>query len=179
MTREETKSILAVLKAGYPNFYKDLNKSDAEMIVNLWATMFASEPAQIVSEAVKALMCSLKWPPTIADVKEKIELLTQPPQLTEQEAWNIVKKAMNTSDFVESFNKLPPLIQKLIGSPSNLKQMAFSESDVNVMASNFMRSYKAKSAHEREYTRLPESSKHLMAEIAGSVGNLLEGDVNG
>jgi hypothetical protein len=80
MTRDETQAILFMLKAGYPNFYRDLKKKDADMIIDLWATMFAAEPAQLVTEAVCALMCTLKWPPTIADVKEKIELLTQPLQ---------------------------------------------------------------------------------------------------
>jgi hypothetical protein len=178
MTREETKVILSVLKAGYPNFYKDMSREDAKNIVDLWATMFANDPVQIVTEAVKALMCTLKYPPTIADVKEKINLLTQPKQMTEQEAWNLVKKAMNTSDFIKSFQELPPIIQKLVGSASALKEMAYSEGDITVISSNFMRSYRVMAAREQEYNRLPESSKKLINQLSGSVG-LLEGDSDG
>jgi hypothetical protein len=166
MTREETKAIMAILRAGYPNFYRNMTKEDATNAINLWATMFAEEPAQIVTEAVKSLMCSLKFPPTIADVKEKIELLTQPEQLTEMEAWNLVKKAMNTSDFVKSFQELPPIIRRIVGSASQLKEWAYTEGDMSVISSNFMRSYRARVAHERELVRLPQSAKEMIAGVA-------------
>jgi hypothetical protein len=166
MTREETKAIMAILKAGYPNFYKGMTKEDATNAINLWATMFEKEPAQIVTEAVRALMCTLKYPPTIADVKEKIELLTQPEQMTEMEAWNLVRKAMNTSDFVKSFQELPPIIRRIVGSVSQLKEWAYTEGDISVISSNFMRSYRARAAHERELARLPQSAKAMITELA-------------
>ena len=166
MTREETKAIMAILKAGYPNFYRNMTKEDATNAINLWATMFAEEPPQIVTEAVKSLMCTLKYPPTIADVKEKIELLTQPEQLTEMEAWNLVKKAMNTSDFVKSFQELPPTIRRIVGSASQLKEWAYTEGDMSVVSSNFMRSYRARAAHERELVRLPQAAKEMIAGVA-------------
>lgn len=166
MTREETKAIMAILRAGYPNFYRNMTREDATNAINLWATIFENEPAQIVTEAVKSLMCSLKFPPTIADVKEKIELLTQPEQLTEMEAWNLVKKAMNTSDFVKSFQELPPTIRRIVGSVSQLKEWAYTEGDISVISSNFMRSYRARAAHEHELARLPQSAKEMITELA-------------
>ena len=166
MTREETKAIMAILKAGYPNFYRNMTKEEATSVINLWATMFVEEPLQVITEAVKSLMCTLKFPPTIADVKEKIELLTQPEQMTEMEAWNLVKKAMNTSDFVKSFQDLPPTIRRIVGSVSQLKEWAYTEGDMSVVSSNFMRSYRARAAHERELVRLPQSAKEMIAGVA-------------
>lgn len=166
MTREETKAIMAILKAGYPNFYRNMTREDATSAINLWATMFVDEPVQLITEAVKSLMCSLKFPPTIADVKEKIELLTQPEQMTEMEAWGIVRKALNTSDFVKSFQDLPPTIRRIVGSASQLKEWAYTEGDISVISSNFMRSYRARAAHERELTRLPQSAKAMITELA-------------
>jgi hypothetical protein len=168
MTREETKAMLAVLKAGYPNFYKELKKPDAEQIIDLWATMFADNLAPIVIEAVKSLMCTLKYPPTIADVKEKIALITQPAQLTEMEAWNTVRRAMSYYNAQASFDNLPPILQKLVGSPNQLREWAIMEADVvdSVIQSNFMRSYKARVQSEKELTALPESTKDLMQQLA-------------
>ena len=166
MTREETKAIMAILKAGYPNFYKGMTREDATNAINLWATMFVDEPVQVITEAVKSLMCTLKYPPTIADVKEKIELLTQPEQMTEMEAWNLVRKVMNVSDFVKSYNSLPPTIRRIVGSVSQLKEWAYTEGDISVISSNFMRSYRARVAHERELTRLPQSAKEMITELA-------------
>lgn len=166
MTRQQSLGILIMVKTAYPAFYKNYSKEELNAAVDLWATMFAEEPLQVITEAVKSLMCSLKFPPTIADVKEKIELLTQPEQLTELEAWGIVRKALNTSDFVKSFQELPPIIRRIVGSVSQLKEWAYTEGDISVISSNFMRSYRARAAHERELTRLPQSAKEMIAEIA-------------
>ena len=171
MTREETKAILAVLKAGYPNFYKDMTKEDAKNTVDLWATMFANEKPQIVIEAVKSLICTLKYPPTIADVKEKIALITQPPAMTEMEAWQIVRKAISYYNAEENFINLPPEIQKVVGSPNMLRQWAQMEAETvdSVIQSNFMRSYKARVAHEKEYAMLPASTRNLIRELAAKM----------
>jgi len=71
VTRQEALAVLAILKTAYPTFYKNYSKEDINSAVDLWATMFADDPAHIVTEAVKSLICTLKYPPTIADVKEK------------------------------------------------------------------------------------------------------------
>lgn len=166
MTREETKAILAVLKAGYPNFYKDMARDDAKNIVDLWATMFADDPAQIVTEAVKTLMCTLKYPPTIADVKEKINLITRPGQMTEMEAWEKVRSAISHYNAAENFHALPPMLQKIVGSPNQLRNWAVMpiETVDSVLQSNFMRSYRAVAAQEKERDMLPESTKRLIAD---------------
>lgn len=176
MTLKETIAIMGILKVGYPNFYRNMAKEDAANAVKLWSEMFADEPAQIVAEAVKSLMCTLKFPPTIADVKEKIQELTQPEQLTEMEAWNLVKKAMNAGDYTESFNSLPQVIQKIVGSPNQLKQWAFMDMDTvnSVIQSNFMRSYKVMAEREREYAKLPESSRRLMEQLSGRAVKILK-----
>jgi len=167
MTREETKAILAVLKAGYPNFYKDMTKEDAKNTVDLWATMFADEKPQIVIEAVKSLICTLKYPPTIADVKEKIALITQPPAMTEMEAWDMVRRAISYYHANEAFTNLPPMLQKIVGSPNRLREWAMMDSETvnSVIQSNFMRSYRIMTAREREYAMLPSSTKKFIAEI--------------
>ena len=165
MTRDETKAILAILKAAYPNFYKDMERVDAKNIVDLWAVMFAEENAQVVTEAVRALMCTLKFPPTIADVKEKISMIKKPEEMTEMEAWYTVKKAIGYYDADERFARLPPILQKIVGSPNVLREWALMNSEVvdSVIQSNFMRSYKAKVAQQKEYTMLPSSTKKLIA----------------
>lgn len=168
MNREETKAILAILKAGYPNFYKDMTKEDATNTINLWAIMFADDPAQVVTEAVKSLMCTLKFPPTIADVKEKIAMITQPPAMTEMEAWQTVKSAINYYNAAETFERLPPILKRIVGSPNQLREWAIMEAEKldTVVQSNFMRSYKALAAQEKERAMLPESTKKLIQGIA-------------
>lgn len=168
MNREETKEILKVLRVGYPNFYKELKKPEADEIIDLWSTMFASEPVKIVIEAVKSLMCTLKFPPTIADVKEKISLITQPTQMSEMEAWQMVKSAINYYNAAQTFERLPPILRRIIGSPNQLREWAIMEAETvnSVVQSNFMRSYKAVAAREKEHAMLPESTKQMIAGLA-------------
>jgi len=168
MTRREALAVMAMLKTAYPTFYKDLSKEDINAAVNLWATMFADDPAYIVTEAVKSLMCTLKYPPTIADVKEKIALITQPPAMTEMEAWDMVRRAISYYHANEAFRNLPPILQKIVGSPNQLREWALMDVETvnSVIQSNFMRSYRAMAAREREYAMLPESTRQLIQSIA-------------
>ena len=170
MTRDETKALLAILKAAYPNFYKDMTTDDAKSIINLWAAMFAEDPAPVVIEAVKSLICTLKYPPTIADVKEKIAAIMHPEMMTmtEMEAWQKVRRAISYYNADETFAQLPPVIQKIVGSPNTLREWAQMEAEMvdSVIQSNFMRSYKAKMTQEKEYAMLPESTRQLIQSIA-------------
>ena len=168
MTRQEALAIMAMLKTAYPSFYKDLSKEELNAAVNLWATMFSEESIQVVTEAIKALMCTLKYPPTIADVKEKIALITQPLAMTEMEAWDMVRRAISYYHANETFANLPPILQKIVGSPNQLREWALMNVETvnSVIQSNFMRSYKAKVAQEKEYAMLPESTRQLIQSIA-------------
>lgn len=165
MTREETKEILRVLRIGYPNFYKNLNKQEADEIIDLWSTMFSAESLKIVIESVKSLMCTLVYPPTIADVKSKIALITQPEQLTEMEAWNQVKQAISYYNAAVNFQALSPILQKVVGGASQLRDWAVMESETvnSVIQSNFMRSYKARAAQVKEMSMLPDSTRQLIS----------------
>ena len=176
MNREETKDILKVLRVGYPSFYKDLKKQEADEIIDLWSTMFSSETVRVVIEAVKSLMCTLKYPPTIADVKEKIAMITQPPAMTEMEAWQMVKSAISYYNAAETFERLPPILRRIVGSPNQLREWAIMEAEKldTVVQSNFMRSYKALAAQEKERAMLPESTRQMIAGLAGK-GMLTDG----
>ena len=171
MTRQEALTIMAMLKTAYPSFYKDFSKEELNAAVNLWATMFSEESIQVVTEAIKALMCTLKFPPTIADVKEKIAAITHPQTMTEMEAWQLVRQAISYYRAEETFAQLPPILQKIVGSPSVLRQWAQMEAETvdSVIQSNFMRSYKARVAHEKEYAMLPASTRNLIRELAAKM----------
>lgn len=164
MTREETKAILNILRTNYSNFYKNTTKEEAEKIIDLWSTMLADEASYLVTEAVKVLIRSLKYPPTIADVVEKIALLTQPQQLTEMEAWQEVRSAISYYNAQSCFDNLSPIIQKIVGSPNQLRLWATMEADEvdSVIASNFMRSYKSRVSQEKEMALLPENTRQLI-----------------
>lgn len=178
MTREETLAIMSVLKAAYRNFYKDMRRDEAEGIVDLWASMFVDDPAQVVAAAVKAHIATDRkgFPPHIGAIKDAIVKVTAPDEMTELEAWSLVHKAICNGIYgaQKEFDKLPPVIQRLVGSPSQLKEWAMMDADTvaSVVSSNFQRSYRARAASEREMLALPSDVRQTMAKLTG--GGMLQ-----
>lgn len=182
MTIEETLAIMSLLKAAYPNYYKDMKRNDAEGVVNLWSAMFADEPAGVVAAAVKAHIASDSkgFPPHIGAIKEGIAKLMQPEMMSEQEAVSLILNAARNGkyDSEREFAKLPPLLQRLAGSPAQIKEWAMMEaSDVqSVVASNLQRSYREIAKQEQAKLTLPSDVRQAMDRIAaGKTLSLTEG----
>ena len=172
MTREEVLAIMGVLKAAYPAYYRDMKRSEAESVVALWAEMFRDDPAQVVALAVKAHIANDRkgFPPHIGAIKEAIVKITTPEEMTEVEAWSLVVRAIRNGTYgaKKEFDALPQVIQRLVGSPNQLKEWAAMDADVvsSVVASNFQRSYKAMAASERELLSLPGDVRAAMQSLA-------------
>ena len=168
MTREDTIKILSVLRGAYPAFYRDITKQEAESTIALWESMFDEEPYELVAAAVKAFISGdgKGFPPAIGQIKERIRLITTPEEMTEQEAWALVSKALRNSTYgsEEEFAKLPPEVKAVVHDPGQLKQWGMSPADEveTVIASNFMRSFRAKQKVNKEYMALPTEVKRLM-----------------
>lgn len=175
MTREETIKVLAVLKAAYPAFYRGMKADELNGIVNLWASQFEGDDYKTVGAAVQAHIATdtKGYPPHIGAIKEAIRKITQPDEMSEMEAWGYVASALRNSGYnsVAEFDKLPPVVRRIVGSPSQLREWAMMDSDTvqSVVQSNFMRSYRARAQHEREYLALPENVRELMGQLAGSM----------
>lgn len=168
MTRDDVIKIMSVLRGAYPHFYRDISKQEAYDTINLWTDMFSNDDASIVAAAVKSLIDGddKGFPPTIGQVKAKMRLLVGSDELTEAEAWNLVSKAVKNGLYgaVEEFEKLPPAVKRIVGSPSQLRDWASMDSDTlhSVVASNFQRSYKVVATREKEIAALPEDVKKLI-----------------
>lgn len=175
MTREETIKVLAVLKAAYPAFYRGMKADELNGIVNLWASQFEGDDYKTVGAAVQAHIATdtKGYPPHIGAIKEAIRKITQPDEMSEMEAWGYVASALRNSGYnsVAEFDKLPPVVRRIVGSPSQLREWALMDSDTvqSVVQSNFMRSYRVRAQSEREYLALPESVRELMGQLAGSM----------
>ena len=85
------------------------------------------------------------------------------------EAWSLVRKAIGNGNYgsVEEFEKLPPTIQKAVGSADMIKRWAMSDSNEvsTVIQSNFLRSYRTAVKRDEEYAKMPEDVKKLISSI--------------
>ena len=179
MTIEETGKILAVIKKEYPHEFKDFSIQDKRDKVAFWQDMFADDDYSVVGAAIKSYIATdtTGFAPKIGQIKALIRKLTQPDEMSEQEAVNLILKAASRSNYgaKEEFEKLPPICQRLVGSPSKLREWAMMEEATlnSVVASNLMRSYKAIAEREREYQALPSNVKTLIDGVRKNL--MLEG----
>ena len=73
MTREETIKVLAILKAAYPNSYKNMSLDEANATASVWAVQFAEVPVDLVMIAINKAISTSPFPPAISEIKEKIK----------------------------------------------------------------------------------------------------------
>lgn len=171
MTRQETGIIMNILAAAYPWFYAGPDAPNPEQALNLWAGMF-DEPVELVAAAVKSLIAtdSKGYPPHIGAVKSKIRQLTERPQMAPQEAWGLVWRAIQRSGYNsrEEFDRLPPMLRRLVGTPEQLKAWAQMDADTvqSVIGSNFQRSYRERAKQEAEFRALPSDIKQMIGGLA-------------
>lgn len=153
MTRDEFKKIVKGLKSIFsdPKFIADQDAFD------MWYALLKDLDYEVASMATQAYMQTEKFSPTPADIRKYASQITSPltNDMSEVEAWGMVSKAICNSLYhsEEEFERLPKLIQQVLGNPVRLRELA--QLDVaqlqTVEASNFMRSYRARlEVHKRE-----------------------------
>lgn len=175
MNRKEAAQIISIMQANYPDSFK--GKSDEMLMatINLWAKMFEADSANEVTAAVMAHMAAdtNRFMPPVGVIKERLYKLRQPEEMTEQEAWGLVAKALRNGIYgaQEEFDKLPPVVQRIVGSPNQLREWAVMDADAvqSVVASNFQRSYRVRAQTERETLALPVSVRETMSLIASGM----------
>lgn len=174
MTQDETKQVLSVLRAAYPNFYKTMPVDDQKNLLLVWSDLFECDDVKQVMLAVKTFIRSnpSQFPPSVGQITDLIYRQTHPTTMTEQDAWNLVYKACCNSIYhsQEEFDKLPVEIQSVVGNHTQLREWAkMDNSELNtVVSSNFMRSFRVRSAEIKEYEKLPETTKKTISEITNA-----------
>lgn len=167
MTKQETTQILAVLKAAYPAFYKDQTQEELSGAVNIWHGMLSDLSCELITKAIQRIIATNKFAPSIAEVRAAAIGLTATDELSPEEAWTLVNKALRNSTYNSGteFEKLPEIVQKALGSPSRLKVLS-SEDEVFLqtsIAAQFKREYQYWADKAREEALLPESVKQYKA----------------
>lgn len=167
MTKQDTYQVLAVMQAFYPDAFRGMTDAAAQLKLELWQEQFADEPATLVQAAVKSYVSTDRkgFMPVPGQIKEQIAILRDMGGLNEQDAWELVSKALSNSTYssVEEFAKLPADVQRAVGSPNMLKDWAavnISELQT-VIASNFKRDYRAIVAQRKDLAKIPDAVKQL------------------
>lgn len=142
MTRDETKNIIGMMASAWPNF----SPANIRGTIDLWAGLMEPYPYQVILAALRSYMVE-----DHAFAPAPGQLLAYLPKedggRSDLEAWSLVRKALCNGNYgaEDEFAKLPPDVQRAVGSPAQLRAWAAAPSDEleTVMQSNFLRTYRA------------------------------------
>lgn len=167
MTRDETIKLLMVIQSAYPNF----KPPDKTVAVDTWYTMLKDMDYNVVQMGLRAYITTdtSGFVPSIGRLINTIYTIQNPQELNEMEAWALVSKALKNGYYgaVEEFDSLPPLVQKAVGNPDNLRNWSQTDTNSieNVVQSNFMRSYRLVVNRENEIKKMPADVRTLIENV--------------
>lgn len=163
MLLDETVKVIKIIKNSYPRAFDRINPSDFESMIDTWHKILAEYEYPDVEEG---LLCFIKtdthgFPPSVGQIVSMIPSVrnNDAVTITSLEAWALVSKAIKNGNYhsKEEFDRLPPLVQKAVGSPTTIREWAAMDSNTvhSVEQSNFMRTYEALVKRAKDDVKLP------------------------
>ena len=142
--------------------------------------MLADYPYQQAQMALKAYIATdtSGFAPNIGQIIDKMQMITNPAEMNEMEAWSLVSKALRNGNYKsrEEFEKLPDLVKEAVGSPENIHNWAQSDikSIESVIQSNFIKSYRIVVNRQKEMQKLPKDIKAVISSSRTCIGKEIE-----
>lgn len=168
MEREEFKILVKAMKAVYStdNFIAD---KDA---FNVWFELLKDLSYEQANLAIQKYMLTEKFPPTIADIRTKVNEIIAPAEesMSELQAWQLVYKAIGRSVYYaeEEFEKLPKACKIAVGQAAVLREWATMDNfdkHISVEQSHFINAYRAAQNRIKEEAKLPDNLRLLIADM--------------
>ncbi len=149
MTAQDTKKLMAIIMAMYPTF----QPKNPQETLNAWSWALGPYDFQEIQQGLQVYIRSdtSGFAPTVGQLIGKAQE-TLSGELSDGEAWGMVVLALRNGTYgaEKEFSKLPPAVQKAVGSPQVITQWAqLSESMLTGVESSFKRAYKTETARSR------------------------------
>lgn len=166
MNISETAALLSVIKTAYPNSRFDAN----EQTLLLWHEMLADIPAEIATLAVKSMVATLKFPPSIADVREAVSRNERELRgyMTAGEAWDAVRRAISNYGYYQpekARESLGERLWKAVGMAGGWTLLCTTD-EVTTVSAQFERRYNAMVEQETYHMQVPETVMLQLRELA-------------
>ncbi len=166
MDKLGAEKIIASMLAAYSNY----RPTDVDYAAKTWEDMLEEYTYEQVSMGLKIYIKTDKsgFPPAPGQVIDKIHSITQPEQLNEMEAWALVAKALRNGGYhaLEEYEKLPPTVQKAVGTHEQLRNWALDEyfNEENAKK-NFIFAYRTEVKREQELDKMPRDVRRLIESV--------------
>lgn len=175
MTNDEMAMVMSILKTAYPRFYQDMQKREAEEVVNLWAEMFSAESLTDVAAAVKRYITVGKFPPTIADIRELLPQTGPTAADIWREAERLLGSGIGADNAPEAYARMSPACKAATLAVGGWYALAISDENDNRIVSAFLK------AAERYICTNPQTDADLTGQalLTGGTVKLPEGTRHG
>lgn len=151
MTKKEFAQIVLGIKAAYPN----ATVLEEDTAKDLWYLALGDLDYPVVHNAVMEHICTQKWPPSIAEIREKCtEQLFDIPDWGE--AWESVLRAISRYGYMQEIEALSSLddLTRIAVKRIGFRNICMSENIVADRA-NFRNIYEGMLKEEKKLTQLP------------------------
>ena len=164
MNRKEAAQIVTILQANYPDSFRGMSDRMLQMTIRLWENVFASDDYMAVQAAVMAHIATdtNRFMPPCGVIKNALISLMNPDEMTEDEAWQLVRKAVKNSTYhaKEEYAKLPEACKRIVADAAQIRDWGFCDAQAfSVVESNFKRAYRTMIKRRKEASAIPDSVK--------------------
>lgn len=170
MTKQEFAKLVKGMRAVYGKMFED------EQAFLVWYSLLSDLDYSRAQSALQKYMMTNHFPPTPADIRKNA--VDEQEETGALEAWAMVRKAVRNSSYhaEQEYSKLPAAVQKAIGSPANLKELALMPVDTfeSVEQSHFVRSYTATQKRIQAERALPEQMRSFTQMIESEKMPMIE-----
>lgn len=163
MTRDETKTVLAMLATVYP---KNLLPEVTDLTVNVWYQLMQDLPFAAIKAAVASWLATNRYPPTISDLREIVVRQEVADTITPDEAWTRLTVALRKYGHTQ-----PDLAAKYLGDLWQLIKgdwpyyCGMLESEMPNEKARFLRMYSAKQKRDKEQLQIPAPIRKALAGV--------------
>lgn len=185
MTKEETREFLHILNINFPNAFQHLKtQKDIQGIEHMWSTGFKNQTLEQMLQALTDYLSTgidISTPSLgklFGDMKKMIVSNIDIPQLDVESCWekvlSLAKCDYNQSK--QNFYTLPINVQKALGSPQALVDIAYSNPNRNdYLRNDFIKKLRNILAEEVTEYKAGKSDLKAIAYNNGTIDGTIEG----
>lgn len=166
MTRDEVITLIQTIIVMYP---ASKVRTD-QLTVSVWHEMLHDLPGEVVSAATKRMCATLKYPPSIADIRENVAQATREAQgaPTAGEAWAKVRKAASWYGYYrpdEARKALGDEIWRAVEMVGGWREVC--EGEGAIISAQFERRYNGMVQQELNRVQIPAAVNEDMRRLIG------------
>jgi len=161
MEKPEFLILVKTMKAVYPAMFSE------KETIDIWFTLLKDLDYQDAATGLGKHLATSPYPPTVADIRNNA---VPDIEMNGEQAWALVFKAIENSAYnsADEFEKLPELVQKAVGNPANLRELALMPTETvnSVEKSHFLRTYEVEKKRKRELDTMPKEIRERLQSVA-------------